>query len=498
MKRLRYKIIIFIVDAVGMILELVASRLISPYFGSSNIVWTSVIGIILLSTSLGNYIGGKFADKEEQKNKLKVALIAASMFVLIIPFIQKDILILISKYIKREEIGAILTSILLFFIPSTFLGIVNPILIKLELDSFDNVGKVTGRMSAIGTIGELIGTFLGGFILVPNIGSIYILYVLNIIVCLIIPLVEFKLKDIINIYVIISIIISIVFMNLSLNKNNNNSDLVLDGNLESTTSLDTQYGRVLIYNMYLENNLVRILNIDSGYESGTFLEEGKVNDLVFNYTKCYNLMFDCKEDIQDVLLIGGAGYSYPKYFISHYEDKNMDVVEIDKDITEVAKKYFFLDKLIKDYDLENSHRLGLINSDGRVYLNENSKKYDAILNDAFSGTNPAKTLTTIEAVTNIKKSLNEGGVYLTNIVGSIDGGKNSKFLKAEVNTINQVFKNVYIIPTENKPAASVINNMVIATDKDIEFKDAINIEIDKNEIIITDDYCPVDSLLPEL
>ena len=287
-------------------------------------------------------------------------------------------------------------------------------------------------------------------------------------------------------------------MNLSLNKNNNNSDLVLDGNLESTTSLDTQYGRVLIYNMYLENNLVRILNIDSGYESGTFLEEGKVNDLVFNYTKCYNLMFDCKEDIQDVLLIGGAGYSYPKYFISHYEDKNMDVVEIDKDITEVAKKYFFLDKLIKDYDLENSHRLGLINSDGRVYLNENSKKYDAILNDAFSGTNPAKTLTTIEAVTNIKKSLNEGGVYLTNIVGSIDGGKNSKFLKAEVNTINQVFKNVYIIPTENKPAASVINNMVIATDKDIEFKDAINIEIDKNEIIITDDYCPVDSLLPEL
>jgi spermidine synthase len=83
----------------------------------------------------------------------------------------------------------------------------------------------------------------------------------------------------------------------------------------------------------------------------------------------------------------------------------MDVVEIDGMITEIARKYFFLDKLIEEFDLESNDRLRLINEDGRTYLNNNDTQYDAILNDAFSGDNPAKTLTTLENIKNIKKSL---------------------------------------------------------------------------------------------
>ena len=90
--------------------------------------------------------------------------------------------------------------------------------------------------------------------------------------------------------------------------------------------------RVLIYNTVLNGNNVRILNIDSGFESATFTDEDKVNELVFDYTKYYDLMFNAKIDINNVLLIGGAGYSYPKYYISHYPNKNMDVVEIDEGI----------------------------------------------------------------------------------------------------------------------------------------------------------------------
>ena len=83
----------------------------------------------------------------------------------------------------------------------------------------------------------------------------------------------------------------------------------------------------------------------------------------------------------------------------------MDVVEIDSKITEIARKYFYLDKLIKDFNLEKNQRLTLMNEDGRTYLNNNDKHYDAILNDAFSGDNPAKTLTTLENIKNITKSL---------------------------------------------------------------------------------------------
>ena len=208
-------------------------------------------------------------------------------------------------------------------------------------------------------------------------------------------------------------------------------------------------------------------------------------------------MFKSSKDIKDTLLIGGAGYSYPKYYISHYTDKKMDVVEIDGDIVNIAKKYFFLDKLIKEYKLEENKRLNLIIQDGRMYLNTNTKKYDAILNDSFSGDTPAKTLTTKEAIQKIHNSLNKDGVYLTNIISSIEG-KNSKFIKAEVNTLKQVFKNVYIIPCNDKTNLERIqNNMVVATDSEIDFEDSVKINTE-NTITLTDNFCPVDTIIPIL
>ena len=126
---------------------------------------------------------------------------------------------------------------------------------------------------------------------------------------------------------------------------------------------------------------------------------------------------------------------------------------------------------------------------------KNEKKYDAILNDAFSGETPAKTLTTIEAVTRIKESLNNNGLYLTNVIGA-EEGENSKFIKAEINTIKQVFKNVYVIPVNAIDSLSKANYMVIATDQDLNYKNTIELEIDSNEIVLTDDYAPIDTLMP--
>jgi len=496
MRKYRYEIIIFVVDAICMILELIASRVLSPYFGNSNIVWTSVIGIILLSSSIGNYIGGKIADKEEREKSLKIVLLSTSIFIFIIPLIQKYILTSITGEITDIKIGAIISTIILFFVPSLLMGIITPIILKLKLDNLDTVGKMSGKITAISTIGGIFGTFLGGFVLIPNIGSVYILFVLTIIIACLVPIVEFKIKDKSLILVAVIIILSIVCMQLYVYQNNINGQKVLDGKIGDSVSYDTQYGRVLIYNNAIGNEPVRVLNIDSGYESATFTNEDKVNELVFEYTKYYDLMFNANINIENALLIGGAGYSYPKYYISHYKDKNLDVVEIDGDITNIAKKYFYLDKLINDYDLKNNHRLNLITDDGRVYLNRNKKKYDAILNDAFSGDSPAKTLTTIEAVQNIKNSLNKDGVYLTNVIGSLDG-ENSKFLKAEVNTLQKVFKNVYVVPCNAPKDLDLIqNNMVISTDSTIDYKNTFNLNISDNELVITDEYCPVDTLIP--
>ena len=235
------------------------------------------------------------------------------------------------------------------------------------------------------------------------------------------------------------------------------------------------------------------MSIDKGNESATYVDNEKCYDLVYEYTKYYDLMFKSSNNIKDVLMIGGAGYSYPKHYISKYLDKNMDVVEIDGKVTEIAKEYFYLDKLIEEFDLERNNRLNLITEDGRTYLNKNIKKNDAILNDAFAGESPAETLTTKEAVEKIYSSLNENGVYLTNIISSIEG-ENSKFIKAEINTLKQVFKNVYVVPCNNiKNLEEKQNNMVIATDDELDIENIV--EVDTNNIIIlTDNYCPVDSL----
>ena len=114
------------------------------------------------------------------------------------------------------------------------------------------------------------------------------------------------------------------------------------------------------------------------------------------------------------------------------------------------------------------------------------------MNDAFDGISPPASLVTLEAIKMIKKSLNDGGVYLTNVIGSVDGN-NSGFVKVEVNTIKQVFKYVYVVPFQNNFGKDeVINFMVIACDENIDLDNVYDLEISKDEIIFTDNYCPVD------
>lgn len=168
MKKYKLEIILFIVNAIYMILELIASRILSPYFGSSNLIWTSVIGIILLSTSVGNYLGGIIADRaKEQKQKLtldiNVILIISGILILFIPVMQKLLISQIISLIKSIKIGAILATIVLFFVPSMFIGMLSPIIIKLKMNTLESVGKISGGIYALATLGSIVGTFLGGF-----------------------------------------------------------------------------------------------------------------------------------------------------------------------------------------------------------------------------------------------------------------------------------------------------------------------------------------------
>lgn len=500
MKKYRIEIILFVVEAICMILELVASRILAPYFGSSNLVWTSVIGIILASGSIGNYLGGIVADKPGVNKKFKIILYISAVLIFVIPFIQNPIIEGLSTLINDIRIGAIISTILLFFLPSVFLGFLVPMVQKLKITDLETSGEVSGKVYALATLGGIFGTFIGGFWLVPSFGSIEILFFMVISILVLIPLVDFKIDKKESIIIISSIIILIFAMYRYFNQNNEIGEKVLAGEINEYVSYDSEYSRILVFNKYNENDeLIRSFTMDSGHESAAYVDEDRWNELVFKYTQMYDLMFDSSKEIKDTLLIGGAGYSYPKHYISKFPDKSMDVVEIDPMVTEIAKKYFYLDKLIEEYKTEETGRLKLITEDGRTYLNRNEKKYDAILNDAFSDTTPVATLTTIEAVKNIKKSLNENGLYLTNIISSLEG-ENSKFIKAEVKTLKEVFLNVYVIPCTSKENYEMTQNIiVVATDGilEIDKSEVCELQINEEDIILSDNYCPIDSLIPQ-
>lgn len=485
-------IVLFILNAAGMILELVASRLMSPYFGNSNFVWTAIIGIILLAGSLGNILGGKISNRRNARYLTIMLLLFAAIYLAVTPMVDAPILSAIKSGNNGVQFSSVISSIVFFLVPATILGIITPIIMKEHIASSKDQGKESGRITAIIAIGSLLGTFAGGFWIIPAIGTRMIFNVLAITIILMVPFFmpitdtkSIKLKWRYFFAMLLATVVTIASI-ITVNS--------MTKNVEGSISIDTEYGRVIVEDGTYGDDEVRYYKQSGAYSSATFLSENKKYDLVFNYLKKYDEMFKFL-NVKNTAMIGGAAYQYPKYFISHFKDKSMDVIEIDPMSTEIAKNYFFLDDLVRDYDTESTGRLGLYNDDGRIFLADSTKKYDAILNDAFSGEVPVGTLATVEAAKIIKSRLNKDGVYMSNVLGAVSGHR-GKFLRAEVKTLKKVFRHVYVMPVyENAISNQYVNWMVIATDNDNYVPKTVDIELTEKDITLTDDYCPIDSLI---
>ena len=170
MKKHKLEIIVFLSGAIGMGLELIAARVLSPYVGSSNVVWTSIIGIILASMSIGYWVGGKRADKDANIDKLSNILLLAAIFTSLIPLLETVIVKILAELIPNLIVAAILCAIIVFSIPSFILAMISPFAVKIKSKEDNEIGSLSGRISSLSTIGSIIGTFLMGFVLIPNIG----------------------------------------------------------------------------------------------------------------------------------------------------------------------------------------------------------------------------------------------------------------------------------------------------------------------------------------
>lgn len=479
------EIVVFVCGAVVMIFELVGSRVLGPYFGTSLFVWTSLIGIILGSLSFGYYLGGKIADRQCSFKSLSLIIFLAAISIGLMVSIKDFWLIVLQSSFRDIRTSSVLASLTLFLPASVFLGMVSPYAVKLKITNLNTSASTVGNLYAISTCGSIFGTFLAGFYLIPHFGTNRLLIILSITLIIISLVLSAKKSTWIKLSVFAIVVIG-WFVVSGLNYMLPKSGFI---------DVDTAYNRIWIYNRidYRTNKIVKMMGINNENHSSMFLDS---DELVSEYTKYYHLAKHFNPNFKKTLMLGGAGYSYPKDFLHKYPEATIDVVEIDPKVTELAKKYF---------RLEENPRLTIYHEDGRVFLNKTPGKYDVIFGDAFSSQHSLPyQLTTKEAVQKKYNILNDDGVVILNIISAIEGEK-GKFLRAEYATYKSLFPQVYLFPVTSSGNGNIVQNIILValkSEKDQTFNNSdpkLNEylqhlwkrTVDADIPILTDNFSPV-------
>lgn len=488
LKLKKLEIAVFICGAVVMIFEIVGSRVVGPYLGTSIYVWTSLIGVILGSLSIGYWLGGKIADKKISAQLFSFIILFSAIAILVMNFIRDFVLDNFPYKLFSIEISSLIVSILLFAPASVILGMISPYAVKLKMKSLDMSARIAGNLMAVSTVGSIVGTFAAGFIIIPLIGTNLTLNLLALV--LFITAVGLKFTDFktINVFFIFMIFISTVF---------NLNYFTADINKNAVVDIDTEYNRVKIFRMIDKDTNKPILALSTdpfGIQSGMFFDS---DDLVFDYLKRFDLIKHFVDSPNRVLLLGGCAYSYPKYFLKNFpETSTIDVVEIDSGITKIARKYF---------RLKDNSRLKIYHEDARTFINQTNNKYDAILIDAYNSyTSIPFQLTTIEIIKKLYSLLNNEGVVILNLISAIEGDK-GRFFQSEYKTYKAVFPQVYVFQVKDFAADKTQNLIIVALKSDIYplfsssneelnryLSQKLNV-LDNNLLpILTDDYAPVE------
>ena len=393
-----------------MVMELAGSRIVAPFFGTSLIVWTSLIGVIMASLCLGNYLGGRLADRRPNRAVLGRILLGAALTIALTGVSSNFLLTFLERARLNIYVSSVVSAILIFALASLLLGMVSPFLTRLALRNIDSSGAVVGRISSLGSAGSILGTFLGGFVLISLFPSGVIFLLLSALAALLSALAYDKLyRKLLALGFCVLLLLA--------------AALAWRYGLPSQPpgiQIDTAYNHISI----LERNSGKIKVLSTGPDcSQSLMYTDYPEKLVSQYTKYYDLAFYYKPETKRVLCLGGGGYSYPRYLLNQRSDVLIDVVELDPGVTAAAKKYFCL---------QDNPRLRIFHEDARTFLNrlarENNEQYDAIMVDTFGswGVIPFQ-MTTLETAERIKKILKPDGSVLINVIGSVSGPTSGVF-----------------------------------------------------------------------
>src|SRR5919106_6063073 len=170
---------VFVCGAVLLGVEIVGSRVLAPYFGSSIFVWGSLISTFLAGLTIGYYMGGFLADRRPRLLALAVLILIAGVLVVILPVVHPPVNRTIASVDFGPRLSPLVATVCLFFFPSVFMGTVSPYAIKLAASSLATIGNTAGLIYAISTAGSIVGALVTAFYLIQLIGVRSSLYSLG-------------------------------------------------------------------------------------------------------------------------------------------------------------------------------------------------------------------------------------------------------------------------------------------------------------------------------
>ena len=477
-----------------MAVELGASRLMAPYFSSSQIVWTVIIGVIMIAMAIGNVWGGRLADKRPDPGSLYSRLLIAAIWIALIPFLGRYLIagisLLLAVFVNHNFLvwAALATCLVIFAFPCVLLGTVTPSLVKYAVSSLEDNGRTVGELGALNTIGSIIGTFLPTFVTIPAVGTSVTFLIFSSVLAAISILyfaVEGK-KKLISIVTVLLLIVMLVF-----------SQFYSFAFWQTDITKEDES----IYN-YLQvkeddEKVILSTNVLFGVQSIKMKNE-QLTGMYYDYALAAPVMAGLNSKENSNLLILGLGTgTFATYCSQYFPNVSIEGVEIDQKIADLATEYF---------DLPSSVNVSVY--DGRSYLTASKKKYDVIMVDAYQDITIPFQMSSVEFFTEVKKHLTEDGVMVVNMnMQSQAPGSINDYL---CDTIGSVFQNVYTVKVQNgtncevfassnaKILESFQQNSTLLTDVKLqEMMGKVSEGLTQRtsgKLILTDDKAPVELL----
>lgn len=415
--------LVFVVGASSLGVEIAAARLLAPYFGASTIVWANTIGVVLVALSVGYWFGGRFADRHPNLRGLCLLVLGASLLIAVVPFAARPFLgfsvdafetISVSTFV-----GSLLGVLVLVAVPVTLLGAAAPWAVRLAVDDVDGSGEVVGRLYAISTFGSLCGTMLSSLLLIPQLGTqrTFILF-------------AFALALIASIGIGRRFVLVPAALALALSLPVGTIKAADTGRVLYEAETVHQYARVVE-----RPDGTRLLELNEGQGVHSLRRPGSY--LTGDYWDGHLVLHAAARERppERIAILGNAGGTIARAFGHYFPQTAVDAVEIDRELTELGRRFF---------DLRNP-RMEVYHEDARPWLRRVEGGYDAITVDAYRQPYIPFYLTTREFFELAAERLAPGGVVIVN-AGHPEGGE--ELVRTLGRTMATAFPTVLRYPME--------------------------------------------------